>query len=125
MFKELPQDNRAILRDTNFCCSAVTFSEPPQESSLYGAYVGTDIGIKKGIIHLAAAYAPTALPPPPTPRSCQAVAIAAKLAAITTLPPSSRCRRRCCRCCRHRRHLHFVVAVIFAISIVVSVAAFI
>ena len=28
-------------------CSAVTLSEPPQESCLCGIYVGTDIGIKK------------------------------------------------------------------------------
>ncbi len=33
-------------------CSAITFSEPHQETCLYGAYVGSYIGFKKRTIHL-------------------------------------------------------------------------
>ena len=76
--------------------------------------------------HAVAAYATTALPTPPTPRSCQAAASILKLAtaANTTLLPSCHFRRQAGRCCHRASTATAVpfVSTFILITVIVAVS---
>ncbi len=96
-------------------CSTVTFLEPPQESCLYGAYVDTDVGIKKELYpsrrclrhrHAAAVTNAMLLP---SCRHCRQAGRCLRPAAALPPPPSppplpSFCPR--CHLCHFCRRFH-------------------